>query len=202
MEENTKFSKKVRKCTFLAEFSRWRSPPHIPLAQPYYRNYTQSIVQRLFVLLALNTSHYMQQIRCFKVEKLKSLPFCPVSNDTNRSSFNYLSYQVLAQNIYRVRKISTAVLYTLQYINSCFQWESVQRSLIAFLVSHCLMLMNSLHAQGPAIFVPFHRSPSFNAFILCEFEVEENLWFSHFLPLLVFFPWKTMTAFCFYPVCT
>ncbi|KAM3870613.1 multiple C2 and transmembrane domain-containing protein 2-like [Diretmus argenteus] len=40
----------------------------------------------------------------------------------------------LAQNIYRVRKISTAVLYTLQYIKSCFQWENTQRSLIAFLI--------------------------------------------------------------------
>ncbi|MEQ2206790.1 hypothetical protein XENOCAPTIV_002931, partial [Xenoophorus captivus] len=41
--------------------------------------------------------------------------------------------KILARNIYRVRKISTAVLYTLQYIKSCFQWESKQRSLIAFL---------------------------------------------------------------------
>ncbi|KAM4618256.1 multiple C2 and transmembrane domain-containing protein 2 [Polymixia lowei] len=44
------------------------------------------------------------------------------------------SKKALAQNIYRVRKISTAVLYTLQYIKSCFQWESTQRSLIAFLI--------------------------------------------------------------------
>ncbi|XP_056138461.1 multiple C2 and transmembrane domain-containing protein 2 [Lampris incognitus] len=44
------------------------------------------------------------------------------------------SKKVLAQNIYRVRKISTAVLYTLQYIKSCFQWESTQQSLIAFLI--------------------------------------------------------------------
>ncbi|KAM7002987.1 multiple C2 and transmembrane domain-containing protein 2 [Tautogolabrus adspersus] len=44
------------------------------------------------------------------------------------------SKKILAQNIYRVRKISTAVLYTLQYIKSCFQWESTQRSLIAFLI--------------------------------------------------------------------
>ncbi|KAM9375909.1 multiple C2 and transmembrane domain-containing protein 2 [Pholidichthys leucotaenia] len=44
------------------------------------------------------------------------------------------SKKVLAQNIYRVRKISTAVLFTLQYIKSCFQWESTQRSLIAFLI--------------------------------------------------------------------
>ncbi|XP_061898565.1 multiple C2 and transmembrane domain-containing protein 2 isoform X2 [Entelurus aequoreus] len=44
------------------------------------------------------------------------------------------SKKVLAQNIYRVRNISTAVLYTLQYIRSCFQWENTQRSLIAFLI--------------------------------------------------------------------
>uniref|UniRef100_A0A8C7SN37 Multiple C2 domains, transmembrane 2a n=1 Tax=Oncorhynchus mykiss TaxID=8022 RepID=A0A8C7SN37_ONCMY len=43
------------------------------------------------------------------------------------------SKKVLAQNIYRVRKITLAVLHTLQYIKSCFQWESRQRSIIAFL---------------------------------------------------------------------
>ncbi|XP_071199409.1 multiple C2 and transmembrane domain-containing protein 2 isoform X3 [Salvelinus alpinus] len=43
------------------------------------------------------------------------------------------SKKVLAQNIYRVRKITMAVLHTLQYIKSCFQWESTQRSIIAFL---------------------------------------------------------------------
>uniref|UniRef100_A0AAV2KRW1 C2 domain-containing protein n=1 Tax=Knipowitschia caucasica TaxID=637954 RepID=A0AAV2KRW1_KNICA len=42
--------------------------------------------------------------------------------------------KVLARNIYRVRRISTAVLYTLRYIKSCFQWESTQRSLLAFLI--------------------------------------------------------------------
>ncbi|KAF6738170.1 Multiple C2 and transmembrane domain-containing protein 2 [Oryzias melastigma] len=45
-----------------------------------------------------------------------------------------INKKVLARNIYRVRKISTAVLYTLQYIKSCFQWQSTQRSLIAFLI--------------------------------------------------------------------
>ncbi|KAG7473249.1 hypothetical protein MATL_G00093700 [Megalops atlanticus] len=44
------------------------------------------------------------------------------------------SKKVLAQNVFRVRKITRAVLYTLQYIKSCFQWESVQRSLIALLI--------------------------------------------------------------------
>nr|XP_046163470.1 multiple C2 and transmembrane domain-containing protein 2 [Oncorhynchus gorbuscha] len=43
------------------------------------------------------------------------------------------SKKVLAQNIYRVRKITLAVLHMLQYIKSCFQWESTQRSVIAFL---------------------------------------------------------------------
>ncbi|KAL0968270.1 hypothetical protein UPYG_G00264580 [Umbra pygmaea] len=42
--------------------------------------------------------------------------------------------KVLAQNIYRVRKITMAVLHMLQYIKSCFQWESRQRSIIAFLI--------------------------------------------------------------------
>ncbi|XP_051580121.1 multiple C2 and transmembrane domain-containing protein 2-like isoform X2 [Myxocyprinus asiaticus] len=43
--------------------------------------------------------------------------------------------KLLARNIYRVRKISMAILYTLQYIKSCFQWENTQRSITAFLVA-------------------------------------------------------------------
>ncbi|XP_066540713.1 multiple C2 and transmembrane domain-containing protein 2 isoform X2 [Hoplias malabaricus] len=42
--------------------------------------------------------------------------------------------KLLARNIYRVRRISMAVLYTLQYIKSCFQWESTQRSITALLI--------------------------------------------------------------------
>ncbi|KAI2653593.1 Multiple C2 and transmembrane domain-containing protein 2 [Labeo rohita] len=42
--------------------------------------------------------------------------------------------KLLARNIYRVRKISMAILYTLQYIKSCFHWENTQRSITAFLV--------------------------------------------------------------------
>uniref|UniRef100_A0A4W4HFD3 C2 domain-containing protein n=1 Tax=Electrophorus electricus TaxID=8005 RepID=A0A4W4HFD3_ELEEL len=42
--------------------------------------------------------------------------------------------KLLARNIYRVRRLSMAVLYTLQYIKSCFQWESTQRSITAFLI--------------------------------------------------------------------
>ncbi|XP_051512806.1 multiple C2 and transmembrane domain-containing protein 2-like [Myxocyprinus asiaticus] len=42
--------------------------------------------------------------------------------------------KLLACNIYRVRKISMAILYTLQYIKSCFHWENTQRSITAFLI--------------------------------------------------------------------
>uniref|UniRef100_A0A8C5HF74 Multiple C2 and transmembrane domain-containing protein 2-like n=1 Tax=Gouania willdenowi TaxID=441366 RepID=A0A8C5HF74_GOUWI len=40
----------------------------------------------------------------------------------------------LARNVLRVQILFRAITSTLQYIKSCFQWESVQRSLIAFLV--------------------------------------------------------------------
>uniref|UniRef100_A0A8C1C459 Multiple C2 domains, transmembrane 2a n=1 Tax=Cyprinus carpio carpio TaxID=630221 RepID=A0A8C1C459_CYPCA len=42
--------------------------------------------------------------------------------------------KLLARNIYRVRKISMAILYTLQYIKSCFNWENTRRSITAFLI--------------------------------------------------------------------
>uniref|UniRef100_A0A8C7I3Z4 Multiple C2 and transmembrane domain-containing protein 2 n=1 Tax=Oncorhynchus kisutch TaxID=8019 RepID=A0A8C7I3Z4_ONCKI len=41
---------------------------------------------------------------------------------------------MLARNVYRVRNLYRAVQSTFQYINSCFQWERFQRSLIAFLI--------------------------------------------------------------------
>ncbi|KAJ8252127.1 hypothetical protein COCON_G00214390 [Conger conger] len=44
------------------------------------------------------------------------------------------SKKVLARDVYRVRKITRAVLYTLQYIKSCFQWESTQRSAISLVM--------------------------------------------------------------------
>ncbi|KAJ8417572.1 hypothetical protein AAFF_G00224150 [Aldrovandia affinis] len=44
------------------------------------------------------------------------------------------SKKILARNVYRVRKITKALLYTLQYIKSFFLWESRQRTVIAFLV--------------------------------------------------------------------
>ncbi|XP_054463618.1 multiple C2 and transmembrane domain-containing protein 2-like isoform X2 [Anoplopoma fimbria] len=44
------------------------------------------------------------------------------------------SKKVLARNVLRVQTLYRAIMSTMQYIKSCFQWESVQRSLLAFLV--------------------------------------------------------------------
>ncbi|XP_072515956.1 multiple C2 and transmembrane domain-containing protein 2 isoform X2 [Salminus brasiliensis] len=44
------------------------------------------------------------------------------------------SKKVLTRNVVRVRNIYRAVTQVLQYIKSCFQWDSVQRSIIAFMV--------------------------------------------------------------------
>ncbi|XP_029953736.1 multiple C2 and transmembrane domain-containing protein 2-like isoform X2 [Salarias fasciatus] len=44
------------------------------------------------------------------------------------------SKKALARNVLRVQTLYRAVTATLQYVKSCFQWESVQRSLLAFLV--------------------------------------------------------------------
>ncbi|XP_061591263.1 LOW QUALITY PROTEIN: multiple C2 and transmembrane domain-containing protein 2-like [Cololabis saira] len=44
------------------------------------------------------------------------------------------SKKALARNVLRVQNLYRAIMSTLQYVKSCFQWESVQRSLLAFLV--------------------------------------------------------------------
>nr|XP_057944774.1 multiple C2 and transmembrane domain-containing protein 2 isoform X3 [Doryrhamphus excisus] len=44
------------------------------------------------------------------------------------------SKKALARNVLRVQALYRAIRSTLQYVKSCFQWESVQRSLLAFLV--------------------------------------------------------------------
>ncbi|XP_008296099.1 multiple C2 and transmembrane domain-containing protein 2 isoform X2 [Stegastes partitus] len=44
------------------------------------------------------------------------------------------SKKALARNVQRVQTLYRAITSTLQYIKSCFQWESIQRSLLAFLI--------------------------------------------------------------------
>ncbi|XP_058485330.1 multiple C2 and transmembrane domain-containing protein 2-like isoform X2 [Solea solea] len=44
------------------------------------------------------------------------------------------SKKALARNVLRVQTLYRAIMSTLQYIKSCFQWESIQRTLLAFLI--------------------------------------------------------------------
>ncbi|TRY86721.1 hypothetical protein DNTS_031469 [Danionella cerebrum] len=44
------------------------------------------------------------------------------------------SKKVLARNVLRVRNLYRAVCHANQFIKSCFQWESVQRSITAFMI--------------------------------------------------------------------
>uniref|UniRef100_A0AAQ6A3B8 C2 domain-containing protein n=1 Tax=Amphiprion ocellaris TaxID=80972 RepID=A0AAQ6A3B8_AMPOC len=44
------------------------------------------------------------------------------------------SKKALSRNVQRVHTLYRAITSTLQYIKSCFQWESIQRSLLAFLI--------------------------------------------------------------------
>ncbi|XP_026528826.1 multiple C2 and transmembrane domain-containing protein 2 [Notechis scutatus] len=45
------------------------------------------------------------------------------------------SKKILSRNVDRVKRISMAIWNTIQFLRSCFQWESPTRSLIAFVVS-------------------------------------------------------------------
>ncbi|KAJ8271984.1 hypothetical protein COCON_G00108430 [Conger conger] len=62
-------------------------------------------------------------VRTFKPKEMKFMEDNPK-----------FSKKILARNVLRVRAITRALLYTLQYIKSCFQWESTKRTIIAFSV--------------------------------------------------------------------
>ena len=57
-------------------------------------------------------------------------------------------FQALARNVLRVQTLYRAIMSTLQYIKSCFQWESVQRSLLAFLVK-CFNCLSTHYLHFP-----------------------------------------------------
>lgn len=57
-------------------------------------------------------------------------------------------FQALARNVLRVQTLYRAIMSTLQYIKSCFQWESVQRSLLAFLVK-CFNRLSTHYLHFP-----------------------------------------------------
>ncbi|XP_062404869.1 multiple C2 and transmembrane domain-containing protein 2 isoform X2 [Sardina pilchardus] len=44
------------------------------------------------------------------------------------------SKKILTRNVVRVRNLLRAIVSTHHYVKSCFQWESIQRSIIAFMV--------------------------------------------------------------------
>ncbi|XP_048418760.1 multiple C2 and transmembrane domain-containing protein 2-like [Stegostoma tigrinum] len=52
----------------------------------------------------------------------------------NQEENTKFSRKTLTRNVRRVRNITRAIWNTLQYIQSCFEWHSPQRSLIAFLL--------------------------------------------------------------------
>lgn len=73
------------------------------------------------------------------------------------------TFQALSRNVLRVQMLYRAITSTLQYIKSCFQWESVQRSLLAFLVKSphlclyypLLFFFSSIRKVPPAPPSPF-----------------------------------------------
>lgn len=81
-------------------------------------------------------------------------------------------FQALSRNVLRVQTLYKAIMSTLQYIKSCFQWESIQRSLLAFLVKclNCLSMhylhfpLFSLRAaeDNRSLASPYFNSPSAN----------------------------------------
>lgn len=60
---------------------------------------------------------------------------CMTWNMLTPMLLSYACGQLLYQNIVRVRRCVMVLFNLASFINSCFQWESTQRSLIAFLVS-------------------------------------------------------------------
>uniref|UniRef100_A0AAZ3P7H0 C2 domain-containing protein n=1 Tax=Oncorhynchus tshawytscha TaxID=74940 RepID=A0AAZ3P7H0_ONCTS len=77
----------------------------------------------IFLELELIFNPVRAAIRTFKPKEKKFMEDNPK-----------FSKKMLARNVYRVRNLYRAVQSTCQYISSCFQWESFQRSLIAFLI--------------------------------------------------------------------
>ncbi len=73
----------------------------------------------------------------------------------------------------RVQTLYRAVMSTLQYIKSCFQWESVQRSLLAFLVK-CFKCLSTHYLHFP-LFSLQAAEDSRSLASLCLNSPSENL---------------------------
>ncbi|XP_051918417.1 multiple C2 and transmembrane domain-containing protein 2 isoform X1 [Hippocampus zosterae] len=81
------------------------------------------------------------------------------------------SKKALARNVQRVQALYRAIRSTLQYVKSCFQWESVQRSLLAFAV-FLLMVWHWEFYMFPLILVLLI---SWNYFQICSGHANQDL---------------------------
>ncbi|MGH0149566.1 UNVERIFIED_CONTAM: hypothetical protein FKN15_028671 [Acipenser sinensis] len=70
--------------------------------------------------------------------------FTPQETRLNEDNPKF-SKKILTRNVDRVKKITVAILNTIRYIKSCFQWESTSRSLISFLESERKGLIEKIH---------------------------------------------------------
>lgn len=82
-------------------------------------------------------------------------------------------FQALARNVTRVRAVYGAIMSTLQYIKSCFQWESVQRSLLAFLVK-CFNCLSTHYLHFPLVFLQGCRRGLQSGQPLLELSLRES----------------------------
>ncbi|MBN3312360.1 MCTP2 protein, partial [Atractosteus spatula] len=129
MEDNPKFSKKIHLilfCLFIYFLLALRSS--LKLKTEKSSSLVGSFL-RNSIKLIINLASCQKKLNYIQAEHLS------LNLLSKLLYFSFLiSCQILARNVYRVRKITRAVLHTIQYIKSCFQWESSQRSLIAFLI--------------------------------------------------------------------
>ncbi|XP_061621048.1 multiple C2 and transmembrane domain-containing protein 2-like isoform X8 [Phyllopteryx taeniolatus] len=81
------------------------------------------------------------------------------------------SKKALARNVQRVQALYRAITSTLQYVKSCFQWESVQRSLLAFLV----FLFTVWHWEFYVLPLILVMLISWNYFQICSEHISQDL---------------------------
>ncbi|XP_061877026.1 multiple C2 and transmembrane domain-containing protein 2-like isoform X2 [Entelurus aequoreus] len=81
------------------------------------------------------------------------------------------SKKALARNVLRVQALYRAITSTLQYVKSCFQWESVQRSLLAFLV----FLVTVWHWEFYMLPLILVLLVSWNYFQVCSGRLSQDL---------------------------
>lgn len=133
----------VRLLTFFAPWPQWLMPRHTSSSR-----YSSSWLDAFFLFFlkcGMGGTPY----------RIKSkYPEISINYDhffnTATAVFNcfVFVFQALARNVMRVQTLYRAIMSTLQYIKSCFQWESFQRSLLAFLVK-CFNCLSTHYLHFP-----------------------------------------------------